>query len=50
MDELKHVYYEKRSKVLLKNLNKRNFEAYYCVNKEKALEKALIEGGFANDK
>jgi len=41
MDELKRAYYEKRSKILLKNLHKRNFEAYYCKNKEEALEKAL---------
>lgn len=34
-------YYEKRAKILIKNLEKHQFEAYYCENKETALEKAL---------
>lgn len=35
------MYYEKRGEVLVKNLQSRGFEAYYCSNREKALEKAL---------
>ena len=34
-------YYEKRAQVLVKNLEKRQFEAYYCETREQALEKAL---------
>lgn len=34
-------YYENRGKVLVKNLKSRYFDAYYCDNKEQALEKAL---------
>ena len=37
----KELYYEKRGKVLVKNLQSRHFEAYYCANKEEALKKAL---------
>lgn len=37
----KELYYEKRAQILVKNLQSRHFEAYYCVNKEEALEKAL---------
>ena len=37
----KALYYEKRGKLLVKNLESRHFEAYYCANKEEALEKAL---------
>ena len=35
------AYYKKRGKILVQNLQNRHFEAYYCENKEKALEKAL---------
>ena len=35
------MYYEKRGKILVKNLQARHFEAYYCDNKEEALKKAL---------
>ena len=35
------LYYEKRGQVLVKNLQARHFEAYYCSNKEEALKKAL---------
>jgi len=35
------MYYEKRGKILVKNLQSRHFEAYYCDNKEEALKKAL---------
>lgn len=34
-------YYNKRGPILVKNLNKRHFEAYYCENREEALAKAL---------
>lgn len=37
----KELYYEKRGKLLLKNLQSRHFEAYYCADKEAALAKAL---------
>jgi len=41
MSTPKELYYAKRSAILIKNLESRHFEAYYCENKEKALEKAL---------
>lgn len=41
MEELKSVLYEKRGKILVKNLESRHFEAYYCKDKESALNKAL---------
>lgn len=34
-------HYDKRAAVLVKNLQKRHFEAYYCETKEAALAKAL---------
>ena len=34
-------YYEKRGKLLVKNLQDRHFDAYYCKNREEALETAL---------
>lgn len=37
----KELYYEKRGKLLVKNLYSRHFDAYYCANREEALEKAL---------
>lgn len=37
----KELYYEKRGQILVKNLQKRHFEAYYCATKAEALEKAL---------
>lgn len=37
----KELYYEKRGKLLVKNLISRHFDAYYCSNKEEALAKAL---------
>ena len=33
--------YEKRAQILIRNLKGRHFDAYYCENKEEALEKAL---------
>ena len=35
------LYYDKRGEQLVKNLEKRHFEAYYCETKEAALRKAL---------
>lgn len=37
----KELYFEKRGKLMVKNLQSRHFEAYYCANKEEALAKAL---------
>lgn len=37
----KQMYYEKRAECLIKNLNSRHFDAFYCATKEEALEKAL---------
>jgi len=34
-------YYEKRAAVLVKNLQARHFDAWYCDDKASALEKAL---------
>lgn len=41
MTEFQKQYYEKRANVLLKNLQKRHFDAYYCADREEALRKAL---------
>lgn len=41
MVEQMALYYEKRGKILVKNLQSRHFEAYYCANREQALKKAL---------
>lgn len=35
------IYYQKRAKQLIENLNSRHFEAYYCQTKEEACKKAL---------
>ncbi len=37
----REIYYEKRGTQLVKNLQGRHFEAYYCANRQEALEKAL---------
>ena len=37
----KELAYEKRGNILVKNLESRHFEAYYCKTKEEALKKAL---------
>lgn len=37
----KELYYEKRGQILVKNLQKRHFDAWYCATKAEALEKAL---------
>lgn len=34
-------FYEKRAQILIKNLQSRLFDAYYCENREEALAKAL---------
>ncbi len=34
-------YYEKRAQILIRNLQSRQFDAYYCENREQALNKAL---------
>lgn len=41
MTEQQKLYYEKRGKILVKNLQSRHFDAYYCATKQDALEKAL---------
>lgn len=41
MHEATRKYYEKRGALLVKNLQSRHFDAYYCANKEEALAKAL---------
>ena len=41
MVEPKKKYYEKRAQLLLKNLQSRHFDAYYCETAAEALEKAL---------
>lgn len=41
MMDAKKKYYEKRGNILVKNLQKRHFEAYYCADKAEALKKAL---------
>lgn len=37
----KELYYAKRGEILVRNLQARHFEAYYCASREDALEKAL---------
>jgi len=37
----KELYYEKRGKILVKNLQNRHFDACYCATREEALKKAL---------
>lgn len=37
----KELYYAKRGGILVKNLQNRHFDAYYCATKEEALTKAL---------
>lgn len=41
MTEFQKKYYDKRATVLLKNLQGRGFEAYYCADAQEALTKAL---------
>lgn len=41
MTDIQKLYYKKRGQILIKNLQSRHFEAYYCETKEEALKKAL---------
>ena len=41
MADPKQKYFDKRAQVVVKNLESRNFEAYYCTDKASALQKAL---------
>lgn len=41
MEKFRKQYYEKRAAVLLKNLQSRHFDAYYCADRSSALQKAL---------
>lgn len=41
MTEMKKKYYDKRGPILVRNLQNRHFDAYYCATEEEALEKAL---------
>lgn len=41
MENAARLYNEKRGALLVKNLQKANFEAYYCAGKEEALAKVL---------
>lgn len=41
MTEFTRKFYEKRGQVLVKNLQSRHFDAYYCATREEALGKAL---------
>lgn len=41
MTEFEKMYYRKRAEVLVKNLQSRHFEAFYCDSTADALEKAL---------
>ena len=41
MTDAKQKYYEKRGQILVRNLQQRHFDAYYCADKAAALQKAL---------
>lgn len=41
MHEATRKFYEKRGALMVKNLQSRHFDAYYCADKEEALAKAL---------
>ncbi len=41
MNQPKEAYYRKRGEILVKNLQKRHFDAYYCQTREQALQQAL---------
>ena len=43
MNQFQKQYYDKRAQMLLKNLHKRHFDAYYCESREDALKKALAQ-------
>ena len=49
MEQATRNFYDKRGEVLVKNLRKRHFEAYYCATKDEALKQVLAlmpEGSF----
>lgn len=41
MTDYGKIYYDKRAQMLVKNLQSRGFEAYYCTDRQDALAKAL---------
>ena len=41
MEQATRNFYDKRGEILVKNLQKRHFEAYYCATKEDALKQVL---------
>ena len=41
MEKATREFYDKRGPILVKNLQKRHFEAYYCSTKEEALKQVL---------
>ena len=41
MEQATRSYYDKRGEILVKNLQKHHFEAYYCATKEAALKQVL---------
>ncbi len=41
MEQARNRFYEKRAEVLVQNMTKRGFEAYYCEDRQQALKKAL---------
>lgn len=41
MEKAMREFYDKRGSILVKNLQKRHFEAYYCATKEDALHQVL---------
>lgn len=41
MTDAKQKYYEKRGRILVRNLQQRHFDAHYCADKAAALQKAL---------
>ena len=41
MEAATRKFYEKRAQILVKNLQSRHFDAWYCEDREKALKKAL---------
>ena len=41
MTDAKQNYYEKRGRILVRNLQQRHFDAHYCADKAAALQKAL---------
>jgi hypothetical protein len=41
MEKATREFFDKRGPVLVKNLQKRHFEAYYCPTKEEALKQVM---------